>query len=136
MPILPYIYGETTRESLIEIHRLISGNIVYGGVKLHKRPARPPRADYDPGGISGAEGPCVCAFPQPLRLPLNYGYLPRSSACNRKVSENQAIFQRCTAVNRVIKNKTVTEEQQVFLSPIMDQLTIIGKVMVLEIQGN
>ena len=28
MSILPNIYGETTRESLIEIHRLISGNSV------------------------------------------------------------------------------------------------------------
>ena len=47
--------------------------------------------------------------------------------------KNQSVFRRCTAIDRVIKNRIVTAVQQVFLSPIMYQLTVLGRVKDLEI---
>ena len=47
--------------------------------------------------------------------------------------QNQALFQRCTAVDRAIKYQIVKVFQQLFLSPIMDQLSVLGQVTALYI---
>ena len=52
------------------------------------------------------------------------------------ISKLHGILQRCTAIYRVIKNKIIKVVQQVFLSPVMDQLTVFRQVTALEILQN
>ena len=46
--------------------------------------------------------------------------------------KNQALLRRCTKVDGAIKKNIVMAVQQVFLSPIMDQLTRFGKLTALK----
>ena len=49
-----------------------------------------------------------------------------------RLRENQALSQRCTAVDGVIKKKIFMVVHKLFLSPIMDQLIGFGQMTVLK----
>ena len=136
-PILPKIVGEPTRESLIKTHQLISGNAasmesnLRGGQQGHLVLTMtvedyldqtvhvfvPP---YNPGNY-------------PLEITPRQWVPPQEQAFGTEgLRQNQALFRRCTTVEGNIKKKTVTEVQQVFLSPIMEQMKGSGQLMAIK----
>ena len=90
-----------------------------------------PHADYDSRGIHGTESIRICATTQPSKLPSNYGNRPRASARNRKVLTKPITIQKIHRYIRSPKNQTITVVQPVFLSPLVEQLILFGKVYTL-----
>ena len=84
------------------------------------------------GELYDTYGLCVCATAQPRRLIPNDGDHPRESVWKRKVLKNQALFRRCTAVYRAIKNQIFTAVQALLPPPLLEKLTGIGQVTALQ----
>ena len=68
-------------------------------------------------------------------LPHNPGEYPQIMGSSQeqalgteKFRQNQALFQKYTAMDRELKKHTVTALEPVFLSPLVDQLTGFGQV--------
>ena len=69
----------------------------------------------------------------PVNYPPTIGTTQYQALGTKRFQQNQAIFQRYTPVYRAIKKQIVTAVQPVFLSPVMDQLTVFGKTTELHI---
>ena len=109
----------TTREALIDLHRLVSGNVVSVASKLG-------------GGRHGnlaltmASEECTEQMGYAFLFPHNPGNYPptvgtslEQALVTKRFRQNQALFRRYTAVEGSLKKKTVTAVQPVFLSPLM-----------------
>ena len=58
----------------------------------------------------------------PSDYPPTMGSAQEQALGTKRLRKNQALFWHCTAIVGIIKKQTVMAVQQVFLSPIMDQL--------------
>ena len=123
MPILPKFSKEPTREGLIEIHRLISGNAESVALKLgggqHGHLAMTMITNYymEHTGFAFV----------PLHNPGDYlqsmGSAQEQALGTENIRQNHVLFQKYTAVDRNLKNQIVKAMEPVFLSPLVDQLT-------------
>ena len=75
-PILLKIGVEPTREGVIKLHQLVSGN----AESVLSRPSRTYHTDNDEGGIHSRDEFSIWAAAQPWQLPANHRKLPRASA--------------------------------------------------------
>ena len=128
-PILPNIGGEPTREGLIEIHQLISGNAESLALNLG-------------GGRQGHLSLTITAKEYmeqtefvfvPMHNPGNYpqsmGSAQEQALGTGKFQQNQVMFRKYTAVDGALKNQMATAVEPVFLSPLVDQLADFGQVI-------
>ena len=84
------------------------------GVKPQRRTEWTPCVGDDIWRIHVTDGLSICASAQPRQVLTNNGNCPRASARNWKVSKNQALFRRYTAVDRAIKTKIVMAVEPAF----------------------
>ena len=93
-PILPKIGREPTREGLIDIHRLISGNAAY--MESNFRGGQHGHSTLTMTAEEYMEQTVFSFVPpqKPRRLPTEHGERPIIRAWNRKVPTNQVLFQK------------------------------------------
>ena len=123
-PILPKIREEPTREGLIELHRLVSGNgapvlwNLEGGRNRHLALTMTSKEYSAQTGL---------AFAPPHKrgdyLPT-IGDTQEQALIIEKFRKNQALFQKYTAVDIAFKKQIITAVEPVFLSPLVEQLTV------------
>ena len=130
-PILPKIDGEPTREGLIELHQLISGNAAsvasnLGGGRHGKLTLTMTDKDYmEQIGFAFLPPQNSCNFPQSM------GSAQEQALGTEKFRQNQALFRKYTAVDVALKKQIATTVELVFIYPLMDQLTGFGQVSTL-----
>ena len=121
--ILPKIDREPTREVLIDLHQLSSGDAA--------------SVESNLGG--GQHGHLVLMMTaEEYRAQAEFSFLPPHNPGNylqsmgrvqeqaivtEKLGQNQELFCKYTAVDRALKNKIVTVVEPVFLSPLVDHIT-------------
>ena len=131
-PILPKINVEPTREGLIDLHWLVIENTVSvvpnlgGGRHRHIVLTMTAKEYRSQTGF-------FCAAAQPWRLPIEHGERPRTSAWKWKVPTKLSTIFQIYRHRRSLKNQIVTAVEQVFLSPLVDQLTGFGQMSTLTI---
>ena len=133
-PIFPNIDRETTREGFIQIHQLISGNLMSvlsnlgGGWHIHLALTMTSK-EY--------AAQKVFAFVTPYN-PGNYlptmGNARDQVLRTEKFRKIQAMFRKYTAVDGSLKKKIITAVEPVFLYPLVDQQTRFGQVFALIMQ--
>ena len=69
----------------------------------------------------------------PRNYPPTMGTDQEQVLVSERFRQNQALFRRCTAVERTIKNHIITAVKLVFLYPLVDYLTGFGQVNALQI---
>ena len=122
-PILPKIIGELTREGLINIHRLVSGNVASVASNL----------------IGGQHGHLALTMKSTEYMAqTGFGFFPTHNPDNylptiltaqeqalgpEKSQQNQELFRKCTAMDGANKKHIVTAVEPFFLSSLVDQLT-------------
>ena len=79
-PTLPNIGGQPTKEALINLHRLVSGNAATVASNIRRGRYGHLALTIKRRGIHGTDGLRVCAAAQPRQLPTKNGSLPRASA--------------------------------------------------------
>ena len=122
-PILPNIDGEFTREGLVEVHQLVSRNMVYvlsnlGGGRHGHLTLTMTSKDY-----TAKTGFVFVPPHNPGNYPPTLGNTQDQSYGTEKFRQNQALFQKFTAVDEAFKKKIITAEEPVLLSPLVDHLT-------------
>ena len=129
MPILPNIGGNPMREAIIEIHQLTSRNAAsnlrggrYGHITLTMT------ADEYMSHTG-----CAFATPHnPVNEPPTMGTAQDQALRTKRFQQNQAIFRRCTTVEREVQKQIVMTVQSVFLYQLVDDSTSFGHVKVLQ----
>ena len=129
--ILPNIRGELTREGPIFLHRLVSGNAT--SVVLNLRGGRHGHLTLT---MTADEYKTQTEFA--FVPPHNPGDYPQSMVNAQEQAlgtensrQNQALFQKYTAVDGSLKKKVITEVEPVFIFPMVNQLTGFGQVSTL-----
>ena len=130
-PILPKVNRERTREELIDIHRLISGNAasvasILGGV-LHRHLELTMTAEE----YMEQTGFTFVPHHKPGNYPHSMGSAQEQALRTEKFRQYQALFRKYTAVDGALKKQIVTAVEPVFLSPPVDELTRFGQVSAL-----
>ena len=120
-PILPKIGGDPTREALINLHQLISGNAasmvsnLVGGHHRHLALTMTAEEYMEQTGYTFV----------PPHNPGNYppmmGTAQEQVLRTKRFRENQVIFRIYTAVGGSLKNQIVMVVKPVFLSPLVEQ---------------
>ena len=135
-PILPKIYGELKIEVLIHLHQLISGNAESVTSNLrglqHEHPV-PTMTDKEYRAHTGF------AFVPPHNpddYPKIMGNAQEQAPVTENFRQNQALFQKYTAMDGALKKQIVTAVEPVFLSPLVYQLTGFGQVFALTMLQN
>ena len=135
--ILPKIVGEPTRKSLIDIHWLISGNLVSTVSKLGGGRNGHLALTMNTEDYLYQTAHMFVPPHNPGDLPLQLmGTAQDQALGTERFQQNQALFWRCNAVDGGIKKKIIVAVQQVFLSPIMGQLIGFGQVTSLHMLQN
>ena len=107
-PILPNIGGEPTREGLIKLHRLVSGNVasmlsnLRGGWHGHLT-LKMASKEY-----AAQTGFAFVPPHKPVNYPPTMGYTQYQALGTEKLQKNQALFQKYTSVGGALKNKMIT----------------------------
>ena len=99
MSILPNIVGEPTRESLIKNNRQISGNSDLGGGRHGHLVLAMNMDDYLAQTVDTFAPPH-----NPVNYPPTMENDQEQALITEGFQQNQALFQRCTVVDRVNKN--------------------------------
>ena len=122
-PILPKIDGEPTREGLIDLNLLVSGNAASVASNLgggrHGHLALTMKAKY-------YRSQTLFAFflpHNPDDYPQIMGNTQEQALGTENFRQNQALFRKYTAVDGALKNQITTVVEPVFLSLLVDQLT-------------
>ena len=126
-PILTNIVVELTRVSIINIHWLISGNATFvasnlGGGRNGHLTINMTAEDYLAQMVH-----IFVTTNNPRDYPKTMGTAQEQALRTKRLRQNQALFQCCTAIDRSTKNKIVTAVQPIFMSPLMDQFTGFGQ---------
>ena len=127
-PILPKIDGEPTREGLIKIHLLISGNAAsvasnHGGGQHGHLALTMTDTDF-----RAQTGFAFVTPHNPGDYPQSMGNAQEQALGTEKFGQNQAMFHKYIAVERALKRQIVTAVEPFFLYPLVDQLTGFVKV--------
>ena len=128
MPILPKIDKKPTREELIDLHQLISGNAasvvsyLRGGQQEHL--ALKIKAEEYMEQIRSA---FVLPY-NPCKYPQSMGNSQEQALGTEKFRKDQALFRKYTALDGASKKQIITTVEPVLLSPLVDQLTGFGQV--------
>ena len=130
-PILPKFDRERTREGLINIDRLISGNAASVASNLggdrHGHLALTMTAEEYTEKTGFAFVPPY----NPGDYPQSMGSAQEQALGTEKFRQNQALFQKKNAVDGALKKQIVTSVEPVLLSPLVDQRTGFGQVSTL-----
>ena len=107
-PILPNIGGEPTREGLIEIHRLVSGNAAYvlsnlGGGRHGHLALTMTSEEY-----AAQKGLSFVRPHKPVNYPPTMGDTQEQALGTEKLRKNQALFQKYTSIDGALKKKIIS----------------------------
>ena len=122
-PILTKIGREPTRESLVKIHCLISGNVPCVASNLGGGQHRHLALTITTKDYMAHMGYVFVPSHNPISYHPMMVTAQEQALRTERFKKNQYLFIRCTAVGVAIKKHIVTEMQPVLLSPMVDQLT-------------
>ena len=127
-PILTNIGRNLTSESLIDLHVLISGNATFvasnlGGGQNGNLALTMTAKEY-----TEQMGYSFVPPHNPVNLRTNVSNRSRASAQKRKVLTKPSAIQKINRRGRIPKNRIIAAVQPVFLSPLVDQLTVFGHI--------
>ena len=130
--ILPNISGYPLSEALIEVHWFISGNVApvasnLGGGRHGHLAIKMTADDY-----MVHTGYTFVQPHNPGDYPPSAGAAQEQALGTKRFRKIQALFIRCTAVEKALKDHIVAAVQPVFLSSLVDQLTGFLQVSVLQ----
>ena len=119
---------ESTREGLIDLYRLFSGNAAYvasnlRGVQHGELVLTMTAEEYR----AQTEFAFVMLY-NPCDYPQRMGNAQEQALGTEKFRQNQPLFHKYTTVDGALKNKIVTAVEPVFLSPLVDQITGLRQV--------
>ena len=122
-PILPNIEGEPTKEELIDLHQLASGNTEsvlsnLGGGRHGHLALTMTATEY-----RTQKGFTFVLQHNPGNYPQSMGNAQEQALRTEKFQQNQALFRKYTAVEGAFKNQILRTVEPVFLSPLVDQIT-------------
>ena len=126
--IIPKISRELTRESLIDIHQLISGSAASMASNIRGGRNGPLTLTMNTEEYMAQTGHTFIRPHNPGNYPPTMGTSKEQALRTERFRQNQALFRRSTTVYVTIKKQTVTSVCPVFLSPLMDHLMGFGKV--------
>ena len=127
-PILLKIHREPTREGLIDIHQLIGGNMASVALNLGGGQHRHLALSMTSEEYMEQTGFAFVLTHNPGDYPQSMGSAQEQALGTEKFRQNQALFRKYTSVDVALKKQIVTAVEPVFLSPLVDQLTVFGKV--------
>ena len=127
-PIIPKIGGEPTREGLVELHQLVSGNVAsvlpnLGGGRHRYLTLPITSEDY-----KSQTGFSFVLPHNPGNYPPTIGNSQDQTLGTENFQQNQALFQKYTAADRALKKQIITTVEPFLLYPLVDHLTGFGQV--------
>ena len=105
-PILPNIGRDPTRESLIELHRLISGNLAPVALNLRVGRHRHFNLTMIAEDYIAQTGYKFVTLHNPGDYPPTMGTAQEQALGTERFQQNESLFIRCTVVDRVLKMRS------------------------------